>query len=67
MFLLMMCSLQKGNYPISGKRSSQYTHCLRARELGRNVEVDEILSHNNVRNTIAIISNLQREKGHFHH
>lgn len=26
------------------------------------MEVDEIFSHNNVRNTIAIISNLQRER-----
>ena len=34
--------------PFLEKGVSQYTHCLRARELGRNVEVDEILSHDNV-------------------
>lgn len=67
MFWLRMCSLQKEIYLMSRKSSAQYTHCLRARELGRNMEVDEILSHNNVGNTIAVISNLQREKGQFYH
>lgn len=31
--------------------------CLRAGELGRYVEIDEVLSHENVRYTVTIISN----------
>lgn len=62
-----MGSLQKENYSMSRKNSAQYTHCLRARELGRNMEVDEILSHYNVGDTIAVIGNLQRERGQLYH
>lgn len=52
---------------MSRKNSALYTHRLRARELGRNMEVDEILSHYNVGDTIAVISNLQRERGQLYH
>lgn len=37
------------------------TYGLRAGELGRYMEIDEVLSHEDIRHTITIVSDLQKQ------
>lgn len=42
------------------------TYCLGAGELGGDVEVDEILSHKDIRHAIAIVSDLHNKAVYTH-